>query len=144
MVSEPGHAYGLSKNLFVSRKASGDSIVIGGIAEDASRWTRVLSQRAAQMLWFNLTQLLYPDQSGKVNAMITTAPLRGTDLPTITTHTTVDQLDQNSYEVTGWVGNHNWTLRLEHQEALSFWSALDSALTPASTPPASSQPPASG
>lgn len=130
MAQQPGQTYGHARNLFVTRKASGDSIVVGGVAEDSTRWTRVLSQRAAQMLWFNLTQLLYPERSDKVNALITTAPLRSADLPTITTHTTVDKGDDGAYEVTGWIGSHTWGLTLDEGEAHRFWSALDGALSP--------------
>ncbi|MBI5669742.1 MAG: hypothetical protein HZC41_17225 [Chloroflexi bacterium] len=142
MAQRPGQSYGQAKNLFVSRKASGDSIVVGGMAEDSSRWTRVLSQRAAQMLWFNLTQLLYPERSDKVNALITTAPLRSADLPTITTHTTVDKSDDGNYEVTGWIGSYTWGLTLDKAEAERLWSALDGALAPQSLQNKPNPPPA--
>lgn len=140
MSHQPNTSYGLSNSLFVSRKAGGESIVIGGIAEDAARWTRVLTQRAAQMLWFNLTQLLFPDKSDMVTAMVMTAPLRSTDLPTITTHVTVDKLDTGNFEVTGWVGNHTWILLLDQIEARRFWTALDIALYPVGWQGQSSNP----
>lgn len=130
MPNEPKNAYGYSTNLFVSRKASGDSIVMGGTAEDAARWTRVLSQRAAQMLWFHLTRFLFPEKSDMVTALVTTAPLRALDMPTITTHMTVDKLEDGGYEVTGWVGEYNWLVKLRDHEALQFWTALDIALYP--------------
>ena len=101
MSQEMKQSYGQSSNLFVSRKASGDSIVMGGTAEDTTRWTRVLSQRAAQMLWFHLAQLLYPDKSDMITAMIVTAPLRDSTRPTITTHMTVDLDSSGSYEIAG-------------------------------------------
>ncbi len=129
MAQNPGHAYGLSKNLFVFRKASGDSIVVGGEVADASRWTRVLSQRAAQMLWFNLTQYLYPEKADAVTALITTAPLRSADLPTITTHTSVDKASDGIYEITGWVGSQTWSVTLDEAEAQRFWTTLDSTLS---------------
>lgn len=130
MVQQPGQSYGHARNLFVSRKASGDSIVVGGFAENSSRWTRVLSQRAAQMLLLHLTQLLFPDQSEMVVASISTAPLRGADLPTITTHTAVDKSSDGAYEITGWIGGQTWGLLLDEDEAQSFWKALDGALSP--------------
>src|SRR5690349_17177325 len=102
MSQEMKQSYGLSNNLFVSRKASGDSIVMGGIAEDTTRWTRVLSQRAAQMLWFHLAKLLYPDKSEMITALIATAPLRDSTRPTITTHMTVDQDAHGGYEIAGY------------------------------------------
>lgn len=130
MTDRPAHSYGLSTNLFVSRKASSDSVVIGGVAEDSSRWTRVLSQRAAQMLWFHLTQLLFPEKSDMVTGQVMTAPLRSADLPTITTHINVDRIETGGYEIEGVAGSQSWQLRLDDREAQRFWTALDIALYP--------------
>lgn len=134
MAQQPGQSYGYAKDLFVMRKASGDSIVVGGLAENSSRWTRVLSQRAAQMLLLHLTQLLFPDQSEMVIGSISTAPLRGADLPTITTHTSVDKSGDGAFEITGWVGTQTWGMLLDEPEAQSFWKALDGALSPQGSP----------
>lgn len=123
--------FSFSTNLFVSRKASGDGIIVGGTTEDTTRWTRVLTQRAAQMLWFHLTRYLFPDKSAMVSALVTTAPLRSSDMPTITTHMTVDQLEDGSYEITGWIGEQSWGIRIGNPEARQFWMALDIALYPA-------------
>ncbi|MBL8163311.1 MAG: hypothetical protein JNJ61_15090 [Anaerolineae bacterium] len=130
MADEQKIAYGYSTNLFVSRKASSDSIVMGGTAEDSSRWTRVLSQRAAQMLWFHLTRFLFPEKSDMVTALVTTAPLRASDLPTITTHINVDQIETGGFELSGWVGEQSWLVRLNEHDARQFWTALDIALYP--------------
>jgi hypothetical protein len=130
MASEPSHAYGLATNLFVSRKASSDSIIVGGVAEDASRFARVLSQRAAQMLWFYLTRHLFPDKSDMVTALVSTAPLRGTNLPTITTHVVVDKLEDGGFEVLGWAGEQSWGWQMNEYEAHRFWTSLDIALYP--------------
>lgn len=130
MTDKPKLTYGLSTNLFVSRKTGGESLVVGGVAEDASRWTRVLSQRAAQMLWFNLTRLLFPEKSDMVTALVTTAPLRSENLPTITTHMTVDQREDGAFEIAGWVADQMWWVCLSEYEARRFWTALDIALFP--------------
>jgi len=131
MPTEPSREYGLSTNLFVHRKTGGESIVVGGTAQDDSKWTRVLSQRAAQMLWFYLVQLLFPEKSDMVTALVTTAPLRSSDMPTITTHLSVDKTTDGSFEITGWVGDQTWLVRLNDQETRRFWTALDIALYPA-------------
>ena len=131
MSEELNHSYGLSSHIFVSRKASGESIVMGGMAEDSSRWTHVLSKRAAQMLWFHLSELLYPEKAGLIAGMITTTPIRSTDMPTITTHMTVDKLDDGKYEIEGWIDDQSWEVLLNEQEANHFWTALDIALNPA-------------
>jgi len=130
MSIEPVRGYGLSTNLFVSRKAESDSIVVGGIGEDTTRWTRVLSHRAAQMLWFHLTRFLFPEKSDMVTALVTTAPLRSATLPTITTHMMVDKLQSGGYEFMGMVGEQTWWVRLNDYEAHRFWTALDIALYP--------------
>lgn len=130
MPDEPRFSYGLSSNLFVNRKTGGESVVVGGMAEDATRWTRVLSQRAAQMLWFHLTRYLFPEKSEMVTALVTTAPLRSDALPTITTHIAVDRTDEGYFEVVGWIGEDSWWLRMTDAEARRFWSALDVALYP--------------
>jgi len=123
--------YSFSNHLFVSRKASGDGIIIGGTTQDETRWTRVLTQRAAQMLWFHLTRYLFPEKSAMVSALVTTAPLRSSDMPTITTHMTVDELENGGYEVIGWIGEQNWGIRIADADARQFWMALDIALYPA-------------
>src|SRR5262245_33685971 len=123
MPEAPNRGYGLSTNLFVSRKASSDSLVLGGTAEDSARWTRVLSQRAAQMLWFYLPRFLFPEKSDMVSALVTTAPLRGLDLPTITAHVTVDKIATGGYEVVGWVGEQSWAIKLGDQDARQLWMA---------------------
>jgi hypothetical protein len=130
MMMEVSQKYGLSTNLFVSRKANTDSIIIGGVAEDTSRWVRVLSQRAAQMLWFHLTRYLFPEKSDMVTALVTTAPLRSASLPTITTHVGVERVENGSFELTGWVGDQNWQVCINDYEAQRFWTALDIALYP--------------
>jgi hypothetical protein len=131
MSGELKQSYGLSTNLFVSRKASGESIVMGGTAADSSRWTRVLSKRAAQMLWFHLAQILYPDKADYLTGMINTTPIRSTDMPTITAHMTVDTLENGNYEIVGWINSQSWETLLDAQEAQRFWTALDIALNPA-------------
>jgi hypothetical protein len=134
MAQQPSQSYGHAKNLFVMRKASGDAIVVGGFDEHSARWTRILSQRAAQMLLLHLTQLLFPDQSEMVIASISTAPLRGADLPTITTHMAVDRSSNGAYEITGWVGSQTWGLLLDEPEAQTFWKDLDGALASQGSP----------
>lgn len=122
--------YGLSTRVFVSPKSSTQSLVVGGIGEDAKRWTRVVSLRAAQILWFHLTQYLFPEKASRVTAVVHTAPARTTEMPTITSHITVDHLDSQQYEITGWVNHQTWVARLTPNEAQRLWQALDQTLYP--------------
>ncbi len=130
MADQPTYKYGLSKNLFVHRKANGDSLVVGGMGENETRWTRVLSLRAAQMLWYHLTGLLFPEKSEMVTGMAATSPLRSGNMPTITTHVTVERRDDGGYDVTGWIGEQSWWVNLNDFEARQFWKTLDIALYP--------------
>jgi hypothetical protein len=127
---EVRRVYGLSSGLFVAPKASTQSIVVGGMGEDTAKWTRVLSQRAAHILWFHLATLLFPEKSASVTAGVLTTPSRGLELPTITHHITVDKLENSLFEITGWVGASTWTAQLTHVEAQRLWQALDVTLYP--------------
>ncbi|MAS33508.1 MAG: hypothetical protein CL610_05845 [Anaerolineaceae bacterium] len=130
MVDKTDQTYGLSTNLFVSRKANGESLVVGGIGENQSRWARVLSQRAAQTLWYHLTRCLFPEKSEMVTALVSTSPLRADNMPTITTHVSVEQRLDGGYDLVGMVGDQTWWVQLTDFEARRFWTALDIALYP--------------
>ncbi|NJL56105.1 hypothetical protein HC928_13690 [bacterium] len=94
--------YGLSRDLFVAPKSQGETIVVGGVSGDTSRWVRILSKRAAQLLLFQLTQILDPDKARHMNAGVTTAPMRDLNRPTITTHMAVDERPEGGYRIIGW------------------------------------------
>ncbi|PJF40703.1 MAG: hypothetical protein D6737_19745 [Chloroflexi bacterium] len=122
--------YGFVSDLFVTRRPNKDTIILGGVDEQKEKWTRLLSPRAAQMLWFHLTQILYPDKSDMVTALVATTPLRTPHLPTITTHTNIITSDPAAIEVTGWAGEFTWDMLLSDYEARRLWTALDLALFP--------------
>jgi hypothetical protein len=128
------NVYGFSANLTVFRKAGGDSFVVSGIAENGSRWTRILSRRAAQMLWFYLSRNLFPYKM--LTAAVGTAPMREAGLPSVTSHLILDRLDDNNFELTGWSGGRMWILRFREVEARHLWSSLDGVLHPLGYPPA--------
>jgi hypothetical protein len=122
--------YGLSSSLFVTVKSTTESVVLGGVGEDTARWTRVLSQYAAQMLWFHLTRFLYQDRAEKVTAFVSTFRQRALSLPSITDRVAVEVVEGEKYEITGWVSEQTWTTRVTAAEAQRLWSALDMALHP--------------
>lgn len=130
MDTQPQNEYGLVDSLFVSRKANSESIIVGGLTEDKSRWVRVLAQRAAQMFWFHLMRYLFPEKFQMMAALFATAPMRDPALPTVTTHITVDDLENGHFLVTGYFGDQTWTLRISEYEARRLWVALDIALYP--------------
>ena len=122
------YVYGFSANLSVFRKASGDSFVISGITENGSRWVRVLSRRAAQMLWFYLSRNLFPYKA--LTASVGTAPMREAGLPSVTSHLVLERLDDSNLELTGWSGGHMWTLHFSEAEARRLWTTFDELLHP--------------
>ena len=127
---KPAGSYGFCTGLFVTRKAGGESFIIGGIAEDASRWTRVLSQRAAQIIWLFLGKFLFHERTAEATAFVATAPFRNADAPTITSHAAVDKTNDGAFQVQGWAGEKAWTATLNEEEAKAFWTTLDKALYP--------------
>ncbi len=130
-MSNPKSTYGFSTKLSVMLKPGG-GIVLGGISEDETRWLRVLSHRAAQVLRLHLTQLLYPDKSDNPSAGVMTAPIRDANLPTVTSHVIVGKLDDDGYELVGMAGRERvWLARLADAEARNLCEILDKALFPA-------------
>ncbi len=122
--------YGVSSDLFVSRKPEGETIILGGRGRDGNLWTRVLTRRAAQVLWFTLTGLLFPERAQTVTAIAVTAPLRNQKQPTVTSHVEVARTADGFVEVIGWAGTETWWVRLPEGEARSLWTKLDIALYP--------------
>ena len=131
-IAEAKFAYGLTHDCFATSKASGETIVMGGIGAHSDQWARVLSRRAANQLWFQLTRLLFPEKSLQVTAMVKTAPLNGSNKPQLTTNLEVLQGPTGDiFDVIGWIGEDSWWCRLDSHSARSLWTALDLVLYPA-------------
>jgi hypothetical protein len=122
--------YGLSTDLFVSRKESDESVVLGGVGEGEQRWVQVMTQRAAQLLWFRLTRLLYPEKADIVTGLAATAPLRSSVSTTITTHMDAVKSAEARYTLVGWVQRDTWRVDLIELDARRLWAALDLVLFP--------------
>jgi hypothetical protein len=122
--------YGFSTGLFVNRKEGEQTLLVGGVGEGDRRWAHAMTQRAAQILWFKLTRLLYPDKADVVTALAATAPLRTPSTPNLTTHVEVVRSDQAQYTLVGWVQRDTWKVLLNEVEARRLWAALDMALFP--------------
>ncbi len=126
--------FGLSRDLFVAAKSKGETIVFGGTGGDTSRWVRILSKRAAQLLLFQLTQILDPQRASGMHASVTTAPLRDVQRPTITTHMVVRQREEGGFNITGWAGDKIWDTHLTRSETQRLWVALSDVLYPDGLP----------
>jgi hypothetical protein len=122
--------HGLSTDLFVNRKDNEDSVVLGGVGEGEKRWVQVMTTRAAQLLWFRLTRLLYPEKADVVTGLAATAPLRSPISPTITTHMDAVKSADSLYTLVGWVQRDTWRVELIELDARRLWAALDLVLFP--------------
>ncbi len=120
--------YGYSQDTFVLRKGVGDTYVFGGRSQDGSRWTRVLSKRAAHMLWFHLARHLFPDDADDVTARLPTALFRGVNLPSITEHMLIEPLEPGGIEIVGYTSAGAYSVRLQPSELQRFWTQLDQAM----------------
>lgn len=123
--------YGFSTGLFVSRTESESAFVVGGVGESEEQWAQLMTKRAAQVLWFKLTQLLYPDKALTVTALATTAPLRPPSSgEAVTTHMEVVRGGDGQYTLVGRVDHNTWWVQLTEVEARRLWASLDLALYP--------------
>jgi DMSO/TMAO reductase YedYZ molybdopterin-dependent catalytic subunit len=122
--------YGLSTDLFVSHKESDQTVVLGGVGQGSQRWVHVMTRRAAQVMWFKLTSLLYPEKADLVTALASTAPLRAPANNSVTTHAEVVQKGNGYYTVIGWVQRNSWVVMLDELDARRLWASLDLALFP--------------
>lgn len=127
-------ALGLSTNLFVNPLPHGDIVVIGGTVADEQntsvKWTRILSRRAAHLLWYHLTRLLFPEKAPFVTAIAMTAPIRNAAKPTITSHIEAEKSDEHRFDIMGVMGNNRWGFEADAYEAQRLWAGLDRALYP--------------
>ncbi len=122
-------AYGLSGNLTVTAQAGKQTVVISGMTIYGSFWTRVLSQRAANILWFHLSALLFPFKRS-LTATVGTADMRGPGLPSITDQLIVEKLETGMFELTALSGGLEWSLKFTEAEARRLWVALNDLLRP--------------
>ena len=134
MEDEMKQGYGYSTDMFVTCKANGESVIVGGTSADTSRWIRILSHRAAQLLLSQMTKILHPEKVSGITGAMMTAPMRDANRPTITTHMDVDKLtDEDGFNITGWAGDKRWDANLTPEEVERFWMALSNALNPNDT-----------
>ncbi len=128
---------GIVSEVFVTSRPDGNTVIVGGTllanpSPDSDKWTRVLSRRAGQILWYRLTLLLFPERASEVTARVSTAPLRPTgSLPSLTTHVEVAPGQDDTYHIKGTAGDDKWAVVVNGMEIRRMWAALDVALYPA-------------
>lgn len=122
--------YGNARDIYVTRKPQGNSLIFGGSAEDGRPFARVVTTGAARVMWFYLTRHLYPEHADVVTALVQTAPLRPFGQPAVTSHVTIETDNDDIFLVSGWGGRDEWRLRLTREEARRLWQSLDIVLHP--------------
>ncbi|NDJ86510.1 MAG: hypothetical protein GYB66_11530 [Chloroflexi bacterium] len=124
---------GLCRDLFVSSHPSGQTLVVGGTCEKeggSGKSARVLTRRAAHLLWYHLTRLLFPEKAPMVTTLVSTAPLSGAPSPALTTHVDIDLQNEDRYIIEGITSQQTWKMTISYMEARRLWTALDLALYP--------------
>ncbi len=123
--------YGVSTDLSAQGDEPSRTIVVEGTGENGIHWAHTLTWRAAQIMWFRLTQLLYPDKAPVVTGLAVTAPLSTTSGITLTTHTeVVRSREGDHYTIVGWVQRSTWRAVMCEDQARRLWTALDQVLYP--------------
>jgi hypothetical protein len=121
--------YGPTCEFFVTRKPHGKNIVLTGEGT-SDRWTRVLTQRCAHMLWFHLTEMLFPEKANMVGSVAETAPLQSPDTFTVTTEVVIERTPEGHILLAGSSGIRVWTAAADEEHARRLWTSLDIALYP--------------
>ena len=125
-------AYGLTHSCFATSKAQGELIVVGGVGAESIHWAKVLSWKAAQKLWYQLAECLFPEQMEQVMAIalrLAIPPQSKIDKP-IGTFDVVALADSNLLDIRAYLGGATWRFRLGLHDAHFLWAALDLALYP--------------
>ena len=131
-MTAPREMHGLSTYLSVSPGTETDTFNLSGTDDEARAWIHPLTRRAAHMLWYRLTWILFPEKSPRVTGMAVTAPLRPLTQTTIAAFAEVSyRANQSKFSVTGWNGRPLWQFDLDDHSARELWAALDLALYPA-------------
>jgi len=129
MSSSFQRSYGRTVSPFACLKPNSESVLLGGIGDDGERWTRVITSRAARLLWYHLGAMLDPERFAEHVIGLGTVPIRSAGLPNITSDFHIDPIDSGGCEVLGRGSGSEWSARFESEGARQLWAALDDILT---------------
>lgn len=133
--------YGLLTHVFVSCKPNSHSVIMGAKSQEDGVWTRVLSIRAAHILWYELGSELYPEKFENIATNLATFMFRSINAPSITMDLSVERLQpkdqtQGEFEISGRNAAITWTIQLNILDALHLWESLDALLNTNAKPTA--------
>ncbi len=82
---------------------------------------------AARILWYHLTELLFP-ASASLTARVATANIAPSDSLSVIFAVKVEECQDDLIEVVALSGVHGWSLRFSHEEGSELWACLDQSL----------------
>lgn len=131
-IADAKFRFGMTRNIFAVSNRNGETIIVGGLDHQSRRWSRLLTRRAAHMMWFHLTTLLFPSKCSQVISMAQTAPLGPVQMHRLTTFLSLTRrADTHLIEIFGQVGEDTWSCFLDDLNAQRLWASLDAMLYPA-------------
>ncbi len=121
---------GAVTNLSVVKKPGrSEALLLIGRSAHNRRWIRVITQGAAQALWFHLTHILFPRAAQQVTPRAATALFRKSDSPAITTMFEVFfREEEGSIYVRGLGSEQEWVIRFTLDEGHELWASLEKTL----------------
>ncbi len=129
MTSSFQRSYGRTVSPFACLKPNSESVLLGGIGDDGERWTRVITSRAARLLWYHIGSMLDPERFAQHIIGLGTVPIRSAGLPNITSDFHIDFTDSGGCEVLGRGSGSDWSALFEPESVRQLWTALDDLLT---------------
>lgn len=127
----PPKHYGLISELDVQREDRATVIELTGLTQTTGqRFYKLLSKRATYLLWYQLTQMLYPDDAPTMTSSAGTAPLKMPDGQVITAYVRMTRVESWKYELVGGSQADDWAIEISEGDAHRLWGTLDVLLFP--------------
>lgn len=124
--------FGITNDLHIEVDREAVVVILTGVPQDSGERSLnvALTFRATYLLWYRLTQALYPNDAPTMTAAAGTAPLYCPEGYLMTGHVDLMRLEAGGYEMIGISPETEWHIRISDAEARRLWAALDVALYP--------------
>ncbi len=103
---------------------------LSGVPEQGRVFEQHLTRRAAQFLWYYLTQNLFSGEAPPMTSIAGTAPLSLPDNPHLTSHIEVKTVHDDLYEIRGVTRAGAWRIWVSSTDVQWLWATLDVTLYP--------------
>jgi len=131
MTSEPTY-FGLLRDLDVFTERDERLVTLQGVSDEGGGVgvAFTLSYYAAHECWFQLTQILYPNEAPSMTDMPTQVPSRSADGRPVTKRITATAADNGFLNVIGTTASGQWQIHLTDTNSKRLWAKLDVVLFP--------------